>query len=157
MPSEKSDQGRFRTHAEVAHMVERIKTIMKDIPEEKGYKAILSGFITDLVSYPDVRQVYDETKEWIMHKPDLLEDYLLGMQSLIQFVQDVKLDGILFFADDVYKEDCPIAQRITEKYHVWKGSKAIYWLAYLISIGAVEKRGATYFREPALKENEFVY
>jgi hypothetical protein len=157
MPSGKSDVGRYRTHAEVEHMVERIRTILNDIPEEKGYRTILNGFITDLVSYPEVRQVYDETRDWIMHKPELLEDYLLGMQSLTQFVADVRRDGIEFFCNDVYNENCAIAQKIAEKYHIFKGSKSIYWLAFLVNNGIARKEGNIYIVDEALRENDFTY
>lgn len=157
MRSEKSDEGRFRTHKEIEIMVERIKAIIQDIPEEKGFKTVLNNFIIDLVNYPEQRCIFDETRNWIMHKPELLEDYLLGMQGLIQFIKDVMQEGILFFADDIYKEDCALAREISSKYHIWKSSKAIYWLSYLINNKIVFKQGDTYFREPAFSEREFEY
>lgn len=157
MQSEKSDKGRYRTHAEVAHMVERIKAILADIPEEKGFKTILNNFIIDLVGYPEEKCVFDETKAWIMHEPELLEDYLLGMQSLTLFVSDVRRDGFEFFVSDVYDENCHAVKEITAHYHIFKGSKAIYWLAFLVNNGIARKSGDIYIVDGALRENDFTY
>lgn len=152
----KNHQQIVRTKQEIERMIGRIKDTIATLPEEIGFRNILNNFIVDLSSYPDVRCIFDETKEWILHKPEKLEDYLLGMQSLIVFVSDVQRDGIKFLASDVYNENCIIAGKITNQYYIWQSSKSIYWLSYLIVSGIVRLEGDYYIANPTI-ENDFIY
>lgn len=145
-----------RTHFEIDLMVRRISSIRDNVPEEKGYKYILEQFISDLLNYPKEKPVYDETSQWIAHKPELLEDYLLGVESLTKFVEDVKREGIVFGENDIYDEECPAAKKIALLYHISYRSKAIYFLAFLVTNKIATKQDAVYIVEPDPK-NDFEY